>query len=318
MIRAFVNLSDLLLMLGRYQEAVATADEGIGVAEEAGLARTAGALLRSNKGEALLRSGRWTEALAAAAPEREAVGTFTASLLLLRIELNALAGRTDAATLICARCASTSAAPRRHSLRCRWRRWRASSRAPRAGWTTRGRASTGHWRGRRPARSRGTGGRCSRLASRIEAERAIRAFDEGGSVPEDGLERAAVLRAQAEDLVAASPAARGHRALVRAELARLARNGEVEAWGETVDACREMNEPFPLAYALLRQAEALAAAGSADAAGAAAGEAAELAGRMGAAPLLGELEALIRRARLRDLKQRHRPGADLRLIRARC
>ncbi len=96
-IRAFVNLSDLLLMLGRYEEAVATADEGMAIAEEAGVSRTAGALLRSNKAEALLRSGRWAEALAAAAPEREAAGTFTASLLLLRIELNALAGRTEAA-----------------------------------------------------------------------------------------------------------------------------------------------------------------------------------------------------------------------------
>jgi DNA-binding NarL/FixJ family response regulator len=61
-----------------------------------------------------------------------------------------------------------------------------------------------------------------------------------------------------------------------------------------------MNEPFPLAYALLRQAEALAAAGSADAARAAAGEAVERAGRMGAAPLLSEIQALIRRARLRS------------------
>ena len=56
-IRAFVNLSDLLVMLGRYEEAVATTDEGIGVAEETGVSRTAGALLRSNKAEALLRSG---------------------------------------------------------------------------------------------------------------------------------------------------------------------------------------------------------------------------------------------------------------------
>jgi DNA-binding NarL/FixJ family response regulator len=73
----------------------------------------------------------------------------------------------------------------------------------------------------------------------------------------------------------------------------------VEAWAEAVDACRAMNEPFPLTYALLRQAEASAAAGSAAAAGAAAGEAAELAGRMGALPVLSELEALTRRARLR-------------------
>ena len=38
---------------------------------------------------------------------------------------------------------------------------------------------------------------------------------------------------------------------MRAEHARLTRAGELEAWAEAVDACREMNEPFPLAYALV-------------------------------------------------------------------
>ncbi len=298
-IRAFVNLSDLLLMLGRYEDAVVTAEEGIAVAEEAGVTRTTGALLRSNKAEALLRSGRWAEALATAAPEREAAGTFTASLLLLRIEINALAGRTEAA----------------HADLREVRQHLRSTTAPQfalplatveaelaraAGKLDEARASVDR------GLLRTTPGEEPRyrwpllsLGSRIEAERAIRAFDEGGSVPVDALGRSAVLRAQAEDLVAGSPADRGHLALARAEHARLTRNGEGEAWADAVAACREMNEPFPLAYALLRHAEALTGAGSAHAAGAAAGEAAELAGRMGAAPLLGEIEALIRRARLR-------------------
>ncbi len=298
-IRAFVNLSDLLLMLGRYEEAVATADEGMAVAEEAGVSRTAGALLRSNKAEALLRSGRWGEALAAAAPEREAAGTFTASLLLLRIELNALAGRTEAAqadlrevrqhlrSTTAPQFALPLATVEAELARAGGRLDEAGASVDRAlARTTPGEEPRYRW----PLLS---------LGARIEAERAIHAFDENGSVPDDALERSATLRAQAEDLAAGTPAARGHLALVRAEHARLTRNGEVEAWAEAVDACREMDEPYPLAYALWRQAEALAVAGSADAAAAAAGEAAELAGRMGAAPLLGEIEALIRRARLR-------------------
>jgi DNA-binding CsgD family transcriptional regulator/tetratricopeptide (TPR) repeat protein len=298
-IRAFINLSDLLLMLGRYDEAVATADEGIAVAEEAGVTRTAGALLRSNKAEALLRSGRWDEALVAAAPEREAAGTFTASLLLLRIELNALAGRTESAhadlrevrqhlrSTTAPQFALPLAAVEAELERAEGRLDEARARVERAlARTTPGEEARYRW----PLLS---------LGSRIEAERAIRAFDDGGSVPEDALERSAMLRAQAEGLVAGIPAARGHLALVRAEHARLTHNGEVAAWAEAVDTCRQMNEPFPLAYALLRQAEASAAAGSADVASAAAGEAAELAGRMGAAPLLSEITALIRRARLR-------------------
>jgi DNA-binding NarL/FixJ family response regulator len=62
-----------------------------------------------------------------------------------------------------------------------------------------------------------------------------------------------------------------------------------------------MNEPFPLAYALLRHAEALATAGDRGAAAATVGEALELARSLGAAPLLEEIDALMRRARLRPV-----------------
>jgi DNA-binding NarL/FixJ family response regulator len=60
-----------------------------------------------------------------------------------------------------------------------------------------------------------------------------------------------------------------------------------------------MNEPYPLAYALLRHAEALAADRDPGSASAAAREALGLARDMGAEPLAGEIEALVRRARLR-------------------
>ena len=61
-----------------------------------------------------------------------------------------------------------------------------------------------------------------------------------------------------------------------------------------------MSEPLPLGYALLRHAEALTAHGDSEAAAAAAGEALGLARSMGAAPLLDDIQALIRRARLRQ------------------
>jgi hypothetical protein len=59
-----------------------------------------------------------------------------------------------------------------------------------------------------------------------------------------------------------------------------------------------MNDPFVLAYASLRHAEALATAGDLAAAAPAAGEAMKLATASGAGPLRGEIHALIRRARL--------------------
>jgi DNA-binding CsgD family transcriptional regulator len=138
------------------------------------------------------------------------------------------------------------------------------------------------------------------LGARVEAERAIHAMDDGVPVQADAAQRAAALLAQADDTPAQTPSAQGHLALVRAEHARLTRTGQVEAWSEAVAACRAMHEPYPLAYALLQQAEALAAEQQTAEAAVAAGEAAELARGMGAAPVVSEVEALVRRARLRS------------------
>ena len=100
---------------------------------------------------------------------------------------------------------------------------------------------------------------------------------------------------------ATTPADRGHSALVGGEHARAVRESEVDAWAAAVTSTRAMNEPLPLTYALLHHAEALVAAGDTAAAASAASEADALARQMGAAPLLEEIEALIRRARLRPI-----------------
>ncbi|HEX4908589.1 MAG TPA: AAA family ATPase, partial [Actinomycetes bacterium] len=59
--RACVNLSDLLDDLGRLEEAVAVATEGIEVATAAGLRRTFGAFLAGNAAASLYHLGRWDE-----------------------------------------------------------------------------------------------------------------------------------------------------------------------------------------------------------------------------------------------------------------
>jgi ATP/maltotriose-dependent transcriptional regulator MalT len=295
-VRAFINLSDLLLMLSRYDEAVSTVDEGMAAAEQAGLARTAGALMRSNRAEALLRSGRWHEAIDALAVGTEAAGSFMGSLLLLRVELHLLSGRTTEA---------------RADLREAHQHLRNTSAPqfalPLAAVEAELARSEGDLDAARAiverAVGRATGEEEPRyrwpvlsLGTRIEAERAR---DQGADAREDAEHRSGALLAQAGGLGVRTPAARGHLALVRAEHARLVRAGELTAWGKAVDACRSMNEPFLLAYALLRQAEAMVSAQHFADAGSVAHEASELALTMGARPLLGEIEALIRSARLR-------------------
>jgi DNA-binding NarL/FixJ family response regulator len=137
------------------------------------------------------------------------------------------------------------------------------------------------------------------LAMRIEAERAIRARDEGMEVPADVESRAGELLRDAETLATATPSDHGHLTLLHAEHARLRGVDETTAWEAAVSAARGMHQPFVVAYALLRQAETLVAAGDGVAAAACASEAQTLAAGLGAAPLLAEVEALIRRARLR-------------------
>ena len=137
------------------------------------------------------------------------------------------------------------------------------------------------------------------LAARIEAERTLVARDEGREAPVDAVGFASVLHETAEALSARNPVERGHQALIAAEHARLTRQEETQAWAGAAQACRAMNEPYKLAYALLRQAEALSEAGDAEGATRDAHESLQLTERMGAAPLHAEAQALARRARLR-------------------
>jgi DNA-binding CsgD family transcriptional regulator len=136
------------------------------------------------------------------------------------------------------------------------------------------------------------------LAARIEAERCLSARDRGQPAGPAAAGRGEWLAEQAARLGPLMPADWGHRALVTAELARARGQNEVEAWKDAVGACREMNQPFVLAGALLRYAEALSDRGEQAGAAAAAREGLRLARSIGAAPLAAEIEALIRRSRL--------------------
>jgi len=298
--RSYVGVSDLHLMLGRFGEAIEAADQGMEVAEQSGFGRTAGAFMRGNKAEALFRSGRWDEALAVTNPGAEASGIFAGLLFTQRAELHASSGRRQQAEL---------------DLRAARRHLRNSSAAqfalPLAWLEAELARSTGDLNGAQETLERALARRdiveehrykwpVLSLATRIEAERAIAARD-AGRPDADAVQRITELSGGAEPMPATTPADRGHLALVRAEHARAVRDGEVGAWAAAVVSTRAMDEPLPLAYALLRHAEALAAAGDIAAAAAAAGEAADLARGMGAAPLLEEIEALIRRARLRPI-----------------
>ncbi len=91
---------------------------------------------------------------------------------------------------------------------------------------------------------------------------------------------------------------RGYRALVTAELARAASEAVATARSAAATAWQATGEPYPLAYTLLRLAEAVAAGGDREIAGRSVRQAHALASRVGAAPIAQEAAALARRTRL--------------------
>ena len=113
------------------------------------------------------------------------------------------------------------------------------------------------------------------LGRRIEAQ-----APQEGAAPDD----------LATTLDAPTPRARAYRALAEAET-----GGD---WEAAVTAAREAAHPYLLAYALLRRAERLCERGERAAAAAPLAEAIELAGTLGAAPVVDEARSLARRARV--------------------
>jgi DNA-binding CsgD family transcriptional regulator/tetratricopeptide (TPR) repeat protein len=84
----------------------------------------------------------------------------------------------------------------------------------------------------------------------------------------------------------------------RNELGRLLGSATVEDWARAVELWRAADRPREEAYCLLRQAECHAAARQREKAAAAAGAARAIANRLGALPVLAEIDAFIARTRL--------------------
>ena len=85
-LRAMLNISDALELLGRHEEAAETAARGLAEARRVGLRRRFGVLLTYNLVEPLFRLGRWAEAerIAAEAAELDPLGTRSGALYDLR------------------------------------------------------------------------------------------------------------------------------------------------------------------------------------------------------------------------------------------
>ena len=314
--RACVNLSDLLNDLGRLEEAVAVAMEGIEVASAAGLRRTFGVFLAGNAAAALYNQGRWDE---------------TAELTTAYLELgddedlNTVTLRQSMAMLDAGRGHFESALGHvRAARRLAGDEFIAVQYPPNLAAAE---AEAAAWRGRLEEAAAAVAGglaalqgplvdlrACMLLAIglRVEGERA------GLATARHDHQTLADARLVADELVqwargtfAGSRVAwrRAVLATCEAEWARVQGEPDPERWLAAVAAWEESGHPYPLAVARWRAAEALLARRGDRAL------AAELLRRshatasgLGAEPLRSELERLARLGRV-DLRPQDPAGA---------
>jgi DNA-binding CsgD family transcriptional regulator/tetratricopeptide (TPR) repeat protein len=297
----YINLSDSYHLLGRYDEAVRTAQQGIEKAITVGLSRSLGAMLAGNAAEPMLALGRWDEGeqlidktLDLDPPARHAwhLMHMRASLLLWR-------GDVAAAATVLDELASRQAG----------REVDAQYRVPTANVTAaveleRGDAAAA-WRSVDPVLDmRSTPGQLQPLLATAAAVLGALARA-GEDVPADGPSR---VRASVAGIAGWGKAALW-RSMVEAELAVLDGHDEIAGWAAAVTAVRDAPGPAHLLpYSLYRLG---AAHVEADDRGAAAGvlrEAAGAAADLGAELYRRMIDDLAQRAGVRLLKDVARPA----------
>jgi DNA-binding CsgD family transcriptional regulator len=308
-LRAIVNHSGVLLMAGRLEEAVAVALDGIQQARRLGLARSHGSYLAGNATEALVALGRWDQAerVSRQALEDAPSDIGSVSLLLARAALELGLGDLDAAEA------------RLHAVR----RLLPGpiSEAQMAGPLFAGFAELALWRGDlEQARvlvaeagplveaDPGYAAPLYALGMRIEADRAelARARHRGQPAPDDGTATALLNRvdqATTGPAAACIPELAAWHATALAERTRQQGPSDPAAWATAAVAWKRLGQPYRVAYAGFRQAEALlATTADRDTAATVLRRAADTTGHLSAHPLDAEVKALARRARL-DLAQ---------------
>jgi DNA-binding CsgD family transcriptional regulator/tetratricopeptide (TPR) repeat protein len=299
-LRAYTNLSDVLEMLGRHAAAVEMAQAGTALATRVGMSRNLGSHLVGNAAEPLVRLGRWDEADELLAPALAALpeGVFSATLHGLRAELAAMRGRYDEAARELRETRRTVGDTRDVQFTLPLR-YTATVIALGLGDIAAARQTVMDGL---PEAETEWGARYAWpllwLGMRLEADDAIRHRDRREPVPCELTARCAALARVAAGLQVPSPSCAAYRELVAAERSRADGQDTPATWLAAVSAWESAEDAYPLAYCLLRLAEARTAAGDLDAAGRAVRECYALARPLGAEPVAAEARALARRARL--------------------
>ena len=268
-LRGYINLSDVLELLGRHAEAMEVARAGTALAARAGMSRTLGSYLIHNTADPLLRLGRWQEAdeLTAGALAALPEGVFSAILHGLRADLAAMRGRYDEAARELRETRRTVGDTRDLQFILAMR-FTAAMIALGQGDIAAARTTVLEGL---PGAAAPEGARFAWplvwLGMRLEADDATRYRDRHEPVPAELTARCAALGQFAARLWTPSPAWSAYRELVTAERSRADGHDTPANWTAAVAAWERAEDPYLLSYCLLRLAEARIAAGDRDAAG---------------------------------------------------
>jgi DNA-binding CsgD family transcriptional regulator len=297
--RAYIALTDVLMMLGRPRESARVAEAALDAIHRYGGDHST---LVANLIEPLVASGEWDKAdRVSAAAVRAITANYPHMRLIVRGDLETGRGDFDAA-----RAHLDAARATLHSDRdlatydafvaelALWeRRWTDAEAAVRDGVARTYSGDMAQIRVWLCAKG---------LRAQAELAALARARHDADAV-RDHLGRARTLLAAARDAEAeaspVTPNAGGWRALAEGEYERARGVARPERWAEAADTWERLQRPPLAAYCRWRQAEALVAAGASRAeAGEPLGRAHAVAARIGAKPLAGQLELLAQRARL--------------------
>jgi ATP/maltotriose-dependent transcriptional regulator MalT len=287
-LRGHLNLSDALQTLGRSRESAEVAARGMELAARVGLTRSVyGVLVALNRAEAQFHLGQWDDGhrVLTHAIDTGPASPFASEILDHRARIAALAGRYEDARADLQ--AAHRLVPEPIGVQYSFGRSFAAAEMSRA---------LGDAAGARDDIRRALEYEVAPIARyswqlvwlglRVEAE-----------ASEPAPERVAELEALSRELSAATLPALAYQALAAAESARVA--DDDANWSAAIAATRAAGDPYLLAYALLRHGEVACAAADRESASPAVQEAARLATALGAAPLLADITALARRARVR-------------------
>jgi DNA-binding CsgD family transcriptional regulator/tetratricopeptide (TPR) repeat protein len=299
LLHAYVSLTDVLMMLGRPEESARAGERGLEAVSRYGIDST---VLLANSIEPLIAIGDWDKAeRLSAAALRAITANFPYMLLMLRADIELGRGDFGAARAHLEAALPTLREDRGQGIYdvflaelALWeRRWTEADQAVRDG-LARARS--------RQAEQLRVWFCAKGLRAQAELAALARARRDAGAV-HNWLTRAQQLittaRRAAAEASAVTPNAGGWLALAEAEYARARGAGRPESWAAAADGWERLERPPLVAYCRWRQAEALVAAGaSRTEAAVPLREADAIAARIGARPLLRELDLLAQRARL--------------------